>query len=92
MLDNSVLSAFERLKLLSRLQELISSAIISKAVLDEYSEHWQKKIPNWIKIMEPSESIKVDSSLVSLSSADLSLIKLGLEYKIPIASDDNPLR
>ncbi|MHA1257569.1 MAG: hypothetical protein ACTSPS_18430 [Promethearchaeota archaeon] len=92
ILDNSVLSAFKRLKLLSRLQKLISSAIITKDVLDEYSKHWQKKVPNWIKIIEPSESIKVESSFLSLSSADLSLIKLGLEYKIPIASDDKPLR
>ncbi len=72
ILDNSVLSAFTRLKLLPRLEELISSAIISKEVLDEYSEHWQKNIPNWIKNIEPSENIKVESSPISLSSADLS--------------------
>jgi len=42
--------------------------------------------------MEPNERIKVQSSPASLSSADLSLIKLSLEKKIPIASDDKPLR
>ena len=29
---------------------------------------------------------------ISLSSADLSLIRLSLDYDIPIASDDRPLR
>jgi len=92
ILDNSVLSVFTRLNLLSQLKELLTSAMISKDVLDEYSEYWQKRIPNWIKIMEPNERIKVQSSPASLSSADLSLIKLSLEKKIPIASDDKPLR
>jgi len=92
ILDNSVLSAFKRLKLLSHLEVLISSAVISKEVLDEYSEHWQKKVPNWIKIMEPSDDIILESSPISLSSADLSLIRLAIEKKIPIASDDRPLR
>lgn len=91
ILDNSVLSAFKRLKLLSHLEVLISSAVISKEVLDEYSEHWQKKVPNWIKIMEPSDDIILESSPISLSSADLSLIRLAIEKKIPIASDDRPL-
>ena len=92
ILDNSVLSAFKRLKLLSHLEVLISSAVISKEVLDEYSEHWQKKVPNWIKIMEPSDDIILESSPISLSSADLSLIRLAIEKKISIASDDRPLR
>lgn len=92
ILDNSVLSAFTRLNLLSKLKELISSVIISQDVLEEYSEHWQKKFPGWIKIIDPSKDIQLEKSPVSLSSADLSLIKLGLEYKIPIASDDKPLR
>ncbi|TFG20382.1 MAG: hypothetical protein EU529_14940 [Promethearchaeota archaeon] len=92
ILDNSVLSVFTRLKLLSQLEELIPEAIISEDVLNEYSEHWQKKIPKWIKIIEPKENIQVKSSPISLSLADLTLIKLALEYKIPIASDDKPLR
>ena len=92
ILDNSVLSAFKRLELLSHLKELISSAMISKKVLNEYSEEWQKTIPNWIKIVQPSEDIILESTPVSLSSADLSLIRLGLKYKIPIASDDKNLR
>jgi predicted nucleic acid-binding protein len=92
ILDNSVLSAFTRLKLLSQLRELISSAIISKDVLEEYSEHWQKKVPDWIKIIEANKNIELEMPPVSLSSADLSLIRLGLEHKLPIASDDKPLR
>ena len=74
LLDNSVLSAFTRLKLLSHLKSLISSAMISKEVLDEYSEHWQKPIPEWIKIIQPGDDILVESPPVTLSSADLSLI------------------
>ena len=92
ILDNSVLSAFKRLKLLSHLKELISSAIVSKEVVDEYSEHWQKTIPEWIKIIQPGDDIVVESSPVTLSSADLGLIRLAIEHKIPIASDDKPLR
>lgn len=92
ILDNSVLSAFTRLNLLSQLKELILSIIISKDVVKEYSEHWQKRIPEWIKIIEPNEDIRVENSPVSLSPADLSLIRLGLEYKISIASDDKQLR
>ncbi len=92
ILDNSVLSAFRRLKLLSNLNKLISSAIISKEVFNEYSKRWQKKIPNWIKIKQPSDDIILESSPVSLSIVDLSLIRLALEHKIPIATDDKPLR
>ncbi len=92
ILDNSVLSAFRRLKLLSNLKKLISSAIISKEVFNEYSNQWQKKIPNWIKIKQPRDDIILESSPVSLSIADLSLIRLALEHKIPIATDDKPLR
>ena len=92
ILDNSVLSAFRRLKLLSNLNKLISSAIISKEVFNGYSKQWQKKIPNWIEIKQPSDDIILESSPVSLSIADLSLIRLALEHKIPIATDDKPLR
>ena len=92
ILDNSVLSAFKRLELLSHLKELVSSAMISKEVLNEYTEQWQKTIPNWIKILQPSKEIILESTPISLSSADLSLMRLGLEFKIPIASDDKTLR
>ena len=81
ILDNSVLSAFTRLKLLPSLKLLFPSVIISKEILDEYSLQWQKEnIPNWKKIP------------LSLSSADLSVIRLALEHDKPIASDDRPLR
>lgn len=92
ILDNSVLSAFKRLKLLSKLNLLISTATISKEVLNEYSKQWQKKIPKWINIMQPNESKLLGSIPVSLSIADMSLIRLALELKLPIASDDRPLR
>jgi predicted nucleic acid-binding protein len=92
ILDNSVLSAFRRLKLLSNLNKLISSAIISKEVFNEYSKQWQKKIPNWIKIKQPRDDIILESSSVALSITDLSLIRLALEHKILIATDDKPLR
>ena len=91
ILDNSVLSVFKRLELLSHLKELISSAMISKEVFNEYTDQWQKTIPNWIKILQPSKDIILESTPISLSSADLSLIRLGLEHKIPIASDDRAL-
>lgn len=89
ILDNSI---FRRLKLLSNLNKLISSAIISKEVFNEYSKQWQKKIPNWIKIKQPNDDITLESTPISLSRADLSLIRLALEHKIPIATDDKPLR
>jgi len=92
ILDNSVLSAFRRLKLLFNLKKLISSALISKEVFNEYSNQWQKKIPNWINVKQPRSDVILESSPVSLSIADLSLIRLALEYKIPIATDDKPLR
>lgn len=92
ILDNSILSAFRRLKLLSNLNKLISSAIISREVFNEYSKQWQKKIPNWIKIKQPNDDITLESTPISLSRADLSLIRLALEHKIPIATDDKPLR
>lgn len=92
ILDNSVLSAFKRLGLLSHLKELVSSAMISKEVLNDYTKQWQKTIPNWIKILQPSKEITLESTPISLSSADLSLMRLSLEFKIPIASDDKSLR
>ena len=57
ILDNSVLSAFKRLKLLSKLKKLISSAMISKEVFNEYSDQWQKEIPNWIEIKQLDDEI-----------------------------------
>ncbi len=92
ILDNSVLSSFKRLKLLSHLRKLLSSAIISEEVYNEYTIHWQKTIPKWIKILQPSKDIPLKSFPISLGSADLSLIRLSLEYKIPIATDDKSLR
>ena len=66
--------------------------MISKEVLNEYTEQWQKTIPNWIKILQPSKETILESTPISLSSADLSLMRLALEFKIPIASDDKTLR
>jgi len=79
ILDNSVLSAFKRLKLLSKLKILISSATISKEVFNEYSKQWQKKIPKWIDITQPKEETTLESIPLSLSIADITLIKLALE-------------
>ncbi len=42
--------------------------------------------------MQPSKEITLESTPISLSLADLSLMRLGLEFKIPIASDDKTLR
>ncbi len=65
ILDNSVLSAFKRLELLTHLEELLSSAIISKDVFNEYRVQWQETIQNWIKILEPSDKIILESTPVS---------------------------
>ncbi|MGV9172469.1 MAG: hypothetical protein ACOC35_07870 [Promethearchaeia archaeon] len=92
ILDNCVLSAFTRLKLLSSLQILIPTAIISEKIVNEYSLKWQKKIPSWIKIIQSDEEIILKKIPSSLSPTDLTLIRLALEYKNPIASDDRPLR
>jgi predicted nucleic acid-binding protein len=90
--DNTVLSAFTRLKLLPSLEILLKSAIISKEILNEFSLQWQQTIPNWIKILQSDNTIILKDIPKPLSSADLSLIRLALEYDIPIASDDGPLR
>jgi len=79
ILDNTVLSAFKRLELLSHLKLMISSAITSKEVMNEYTLQWQIVFPDWIIILEPDENIILDLTPVSLSPADLSLIKLGIE-------------
>jgi predicted nucleic acid-binding protein len=92
ILDNSVLSAFTRLELFSQLEEWVSSAIISKEVLKEYTKQWHKKVPDWIKIKKPSKNIDLPSAPISLSTADLSILKLSIEFNIPIASDDKPIR
>ena len=90
--DNSVLSAFKHLKLLSKLKILISTIIISKEVFNEYSKQWKRSIPKWINIQQPNEERVLEPIPASLSIADISLIRLALELKIPIASDDKPLR
>jgi len=92
ILDNSVLSAFTRLKLLPSLKLLFPSVIISKEILDEYSLQWQENIPNWINIFQSNKNITLKKIPLSLSSADLSIIRLALEHDKPIASDDRPLR
>ncbi|MBA7678079.1 hypothetical protein ES703_86350 [subsurface metagenome] len=68
ILDNRVLSAFKRLELHSHLKKLISSAMISKEVLNEYTEQWQKTIPNWIKILQPRDDIILESTPASFIS------------------------
>ena len=92
ILDNSVLSAFKRLDLLSHLEKLLTSAIISKEILNEYSLEWQKNIPNWIKILESDKSIQLKDIPISLSPADLSIIRLALKLNKPIATDDKLIR
>ncbi len=90
--DNCVLSAFTRLNLLSQLKTLLNTALISKEIIEEYSIQWQNKLPNWIKVLVPNHNIPLEDTPISLSSADLSIIRLGLEHRIPIASDDKTLR
>lgn len=52
LLDNSVLSAFTKLKLLELLQHLSQKIVTLKAVIEEYSEAWQKEnIPTWLQII-----------------------------------------
>ena len=92
ILDNSVLSAFTRLKLLASLEKLFSSIIISKEIFEEYSLQWRRTIPSWIKIFKSDENIVLKDIPSSLSSADLSIIRLALEHDSLIASDDRPLR
>jgi hypothetical protein len=48
ILDNSVLSAFRRLKLLSKLKKLIFYALISKEVFNEYF-NFRKKFQTGLK-------------------------------------------
>jgi len=55
ILDNSVLSAFTRLKLLHSLEKLLKSVIISKEILNEFSLQWQKTVPNWIRVLKSDE-------------------------------------
>ena len=90
--DNSVLSAFTRLKLLPYIKKLFPNVAISKEILNEYSLDGQDAIPTWIKILHSNEKIILKDIPLSLSPADLSIIRLALEYKNPIASDDRPLR
>ncbi|KKM07565.1 hypothetical protein LCGC14_1732670 [marine sediment metagenome] len=90
--DNSVLSAFTRLKLLPSLKKLLSSAIISKEIFEEFSLQWQQTIPNWIRILQSNKNIPLKDIPLSLSSADLSVIRLALEHDKGITSDDRPLR
>lgn len=92
ILDNCIISSFTRLKLLHYLQELFSSVIISKEILDEYSLKWQQSVPNWIRILFSDKNITLKDIPLSLSAADLSIIRLALEHKCLIASDDRPLR
>jgi len=92
ILDNSVLSAFVRLKLLEKLQALVSEAIISQEIFLEYSRMWQQAIPEWITITKPTTQPLAAEPPLSLSLADLSTILLALEYELPLASDDQELR
>ena len=92
ILDNSVLSAFTRLNLLSYLEKLFTSAIISKEISEEYSQEWKNNIPNWIEISESDKSVQLKDIPISLSSADLSIIRLALKLNNPIASDDRSIR
>jgi predicted nucleic acid-binding protein len=92
ILDNSVLSAFTRLKILSLLRKLIKKALISPEIILEYSQEWAKKIPKWIIVQKANEKIPLQQVPSSLSPSDISLIKLAIAHKKPLASDDKPLR
>jgi predicted nucleic acid-binding protein len=83
---------YTRLKLLSSLKKIIQKAIISNEILKEYSLEWSKKIPKWIEIKESKKEYKLENVSQALSQSDLSIIKLALEFQIPIASDDKILR
>ncbi|MBD3190657.1 MAG: hypothetical protein GF308_08430 [Candidatus Heimdallarchaeota archaeon] len=92
ILDNSVLSAFTRLALFNKLQELFAKVYISEDIYEEYSKKWKKQIPSWISIRKIEKKIDFEKVPLSLSPADLSVIKLVLSLKVPIASDDRELR
>jgi predicted nucleic acid-binding protein len=92
ILDNSVLSAFTRLKLLPSLRKLLRTAMISKEIFSEYSREWQKRIPKWINIRVLSKEIELGNIPSSLSDSDISIIKLSLEINAPLASDDKSVR
>ncbi len=92
ILDNTVLSAFIRLDLLDKLQSLVSTALISQEIFEEYSQLWQNSLPDWISITKTSKKSLNQESPLSLSSADLSTIFIALEYQLPLASDDQDLR
>jgi len=74
------------------LKLLFSTVFISKEITEEYSNEWREKIPNWVKILSSNRDIPLENIPLSLSSADLSIIKLALDYNMPITSDDRPLR
>ena len=92
VLDNTVLSAYTRLKLLPFLREIFPKIVISRKIHKEYSKKWKKNLPNWIEIIISEDNITLEGIPVSLSSSDLSVIRLGLQYNYSIASDDIPLR
>lgn len=68
--DNSVLSAFTRLKLLPYIKKLYPTVAISKEILMEYSLDWKDAIPTWIKILHSNEKIILKDIPLSLSPAD----------------------
>ncbi|MHA1910684.1 MAG: hypothetical protein ACTSYA_03215 [Candidatus Kariarchaeaceae archaeon] len=92
ILDNSVLSAFTRLNLFDKLRILFPNAYVSQAIYEEYTEKWKDQIPSWIKIIKNMTKIVLEKIPLSLSPADISVIKLSLDLKKPIASDDRDLR
>lgn len=70
ILDNSVLSAFKKLERLHSLKKLIKSAAISEEIFSEFTNELQQEIPNWIKILKPKQTLKLDPIPASLSSAE----------------------
>ena len=90
VLDNSVLSAFYRLNLVSELRDLKSLIYITPEIVEEYSTKWLDKLPSLIVVKEV-EAEKI-LSRSNLSESDLSVVNLALQLKCQLATDDLEIR
>ncbi|MFV2016318.1 MAG: hypothetical protein ACC656_12870, partial [Candidatus Heimdallarchaeota archaeon] len=77
VLDNSVLSAYIRLNLLSELHTLKTEIYITPEIVSEYSVKWIEKLPDWVLIKKTKYNIL--KGISNLSESDHSVINLSIE-------------
>jgi len=93
VLDNSVLSAFKRLGVLSLLRQLFGDVVITPGVLSEFSRRWGRDaLPGWVRVCELGDSMLREARALRLGRGEAESIVLAQRLSCLLAVDDEKAR